>query len=284
MDHLRLYNIFSKRYLKSWVLGFFMKEKFSKIETYCMFIGYQRSGHSYLGALLDAHPNIIMAMEADALHLIKKGYNRNQLYYLLMDRSRYFTKYLNNIWTGYSYAIPDTFQGKYTIIKAIGDKKGSVSTEYFGMDEKLIDKLKQIVQCKIKILHVIRNPFDNISSMTIRHWKPDTDDAINLLMKKIDLYFKKVEINNTLKKGGKLEILDVYHEQFIEKPFENFKKILDFININATDEFIQKCIAKTYKTPHYSRFEINWPGNLKEYVQKKIDNYPFLKHYTFDRK
>jgi len=34
---------------------------FSEIETYCTFIGYSRSGHSIIAALLDAHPNIVMA-------------------------------------------------------------------------------------------------------------------------------------------------------------------------------------------------------------------------------
>ena len=33
-----------------------------------MFIGYQRSGHSYIGALLDAHPNTAVGMEVDALN------------------------------------------------------------------------------------------------------------------------------------------------------------------------------------------------------------------------
>ena len=284
MHKPRLDIIFLKRYLKSLIIGYIIKKKFREVTTYCMFIGYQRSGHSYIGAILDAHPNIVMAMEADALNLLQKGYNRNQLFYSLLNNSVYFTNRLKNIWTGYSYAVPDAYQGTYKHIKVIGDKKGGKSTLRLGNDGTLIDRLKDIVKCKIKILHVIRNPFDNITTMTRRQSKGDSAFDMDLLSTKIDLYFRKAEINNNLINSRKYEILEIYHEKFIENPFESFKRILNFIEVGATDEFIRKCTAITYKTPHYSRLEINWPKDLKEDVQKKINRYPFLKRYTFESK
>ena len=41
------------------------------VKTLCLFIGYQRSGHSLVGSLLDAHPRMAIAHELDALFYLK---------------------------------------------------------------------------------------------------------------------------------------------------------------------------------------------------------------------
>ena len=46
---------------------------FETIQLYCMFVGYPRSGHSLVGTLLDAHPDIVIAHELDALRHIRAG-------------------------------------------------------------------------------------------------------------------------------------------------------------------------------------------------------------------
>lgn len=50
------------------------EELFGDLETYCMFIGYPRSGHSLIGFLLDAHPSMIIAHELHVLKHINAGY------------------------------------------------------------------------------------------------------------------------------------------------------------------------------------------------------------------
>ena len=99
---------------------------FECIRTYIMFIGYPRSGHTLIGALLDAHPNMIVAHELNALQYIKRGFSKNQLFSLLLSNSKNNAK-AGRMCTGYSYAVPNQFQGKYTDLVVIGDKKGGGS-------------------------------------------------------------------------------------------------------------------------------------------------------------
>lgn len=40
----------------------------SKIHTFVLFVGYPRSGHSLIGSIMDAHPNVIIAHEVKQLH------------------------------------------------------------------------------------------------------------------------------------------------------------------------------------------------------------------------
>jgi hypothetical protein len=36
---------------------------FSNVRTFILFVGYPRSGHSLIGSIMDAHPNVIIAHE-----------------------------------------------------------------------------------------------------------------------------------------------------------------------------------------------------------------------------
>ena len=64
--------------------GWRYQDVFADVETYCMFIGYSRSGKTMIASLLDAHPNLIIADELDALQYIYAGFSRRQIYYLLI--------------------------------------------------------------------------------------------------------------------------------------------------------------------------------------------------------
>jgi hypothetical protein len=79
-------------YLSSYYKGRENWELFDKVYIYCMFIGYSRSGHSLVGSLLYAHPNAIIAHELDALKFAKVGFDKHQVYQLLLDNSRRFVR------------------------------------------------------------------------------------------------------------------------------------------------------------------------------------------------
>src|SRR5262245_36859172 len=77
-----------QRYVVSALGGLARRRTFAAVETFCLFVGYPRSGHSIIGSLLDAHPNAIIADELDALKYVQAGFNQNQLFYLLLRNSR----------------------------------------------------------------------------------------------------------------------------------------------------------------------------------------------------
>src|SRR4029079_16080765 len=52
------------------------RAEIESVERFCMFIGHARSGHSIVGAALDAHPNIVTAHEANALLWLRGGMSR----------------------------------------------------------------------------------------------------------------------------------------------------------------------------------------------------------------
>jgi len=45
-----------------------------------MFVGYPRSGHSVIGSLLNAHPDMVVAHELNALRYVQAGFSRLREY------------------------------------------------------------------------------------------------------------------------------------------------------------------------------------------------------------
>ena len=93
-------NIF--RYFKSLIVSLINRKEIKNIQAYCLFVGHARSGHTLIGALLNAHPDIVMAQEERTIEFIKSGYSIGQLFSIVKESSK---RFVNDgcIKTKYSY-------------------------------------------------------------------------------------------------------------------------------------------------------------------------------------
>lgn len=270
-----------RAYILSVIGGLIMTGYFKKVRSYCMFIGYPRSGHSIIGALIDAHPNAIIGMQTDVLKLVEAGFSKRQIYYLAYVKSKQFTKIHDNIWSGYSYKVPDSFQGKFTDLLVIGDKQGAKSSIRLGNNPSLIQTLQSKTGCPVKMLHVVRNPFDVISTMYLRNVSREINFDRQLLEHKIRLFLKKADINQRLIGQSELSIITIFHETFIENPRNELLRILRFLGLEVNKRYLDHCASIIYKEPHFSRSGFAWPEDLKRLLQDKLKDYSFLTHYEF---
>ena len=149
-------------------LGFLNRKLFEEVRTYCMFVGYPRSGHTLIGALLDAHPMMIVAHELDVLRYVSAGFNRLQIYYLLLRTSRVFAEEGRER-GGYFYNVPNQWQGKFRKLRVIGDKKGEGTIWKLLINPGLLQRLRSKVGIPVRCIHVVRNPYDNIARISLRN-------------------------------------------------------------------------------------------------------------------
>jgi phage terminase large subunit-like protein len=52
------------------------RNRFHDVGVFCIFIGYPRSGHSLVGSLLNAHPEVIISHELDVLRCAAIVYDK----------------------------------------------------------------------------------------------------------------------------------------------------------------------------------------------------------------
>lgn len=275
-----LYQDFNKKairlndYINYYLSELFPREDpFKTVEKYCMFVGYPRSGHSLVGSLLDAHPNIIVAHELNALRYFERGFSKRKIYYLLLRGSQRHAA-AGRRETKYSYEVPNQWQGKFKNIKVIGDKKGSGTNQVLRENPDILNILKDKIDVPIKFIHVTRNPYDNISTMISKRNRK--------MAATIDSYFLKCQTISKLKTEiAPEDFFEFKHESLIENPREILQQLCVFLDVEPDKDYLDDCASIVFKSPRKTRFNIDWPEESIELVQQQIDKVEFLQGYSY---
>ena len=269
----------NKIFLTSYYNSLFNNNHFKTIENYCIFIGYQRSGSSLIGALLDAHPNAVIAHELNVMQYFAANFNKNQIYYLLQQNSQEYAERGRN-WSGYSYQVPNQWQGKFAKIKVIGDKKAALSAIQLSKNPQLLQQIKNTVTIPIKIIHIMRNPYDNITTMFKKSDRKRTN-ALNF-RETIEYYFSLCDDIKQIKLVSSDPVFEIKQESVIDNPQKNLRELCNFLNLEADEAYLQDCASIVFKSPRKTRETIEWKPEDIELVAEKISFYDFLQGYSFE--
>jgi hypothetical protein len=253
-----------------------VREDARQLTCFCLFLGYPRSGHSLVGSLMDAHPDMIFAHEANALKAIRYGFRKTQLVHWLLHKSERFTDD-GRSYTGYSYDVPGQWQGRYRTLKVIGDKFGNFTVEALVRRPGLLRHAGERVGVPIRFVHVIRNPYDNIATIFKRE-KYDLPGAVSY-------YFGLVgAVQTFLERIDDTDVFTVYHEDLVRDPAATVRGWCEFFDVDADDAYVDACAGIVYDSPHRSRFDIDtWTDAIRAEIDSRIAAVPFLREagYTF---
>ena len=256
---------------------------FKELKGFVMFIGYPRSGHTLVGSLLDAHPNAVISHELYVLDYFKRGWNKNKIFSRIFHNSEAFTR-SGREWMGYQYRVPNQWQGRFKEIHVIGDKSGGRSSRAVDLEREgpWYEDVSGRLHIPLKLVHVIRNPMDNISTMVTRTNKRNEKAIGNDLLKlKIDHYFKLVAKNESIRKAWSDKTIDIYLEDFINDPKRHLEELGSFLEIRTDDEYLADCSSIVWEKPNKSRGNVEklWSAELVDEVRSRSLEVGFLRKY-----
>ncbi len=255
---------------------------FSEVQTFILFVGYPRSGHSLLGALLDAHPHAIVSHELDAIDKLKEGYPQEQLYQAIVDQAKAF-KAGGSKWMGYSYQIPGTEQAWSDQLTHIGDKRGGTTSRHLENDWSMLEKI-QSWGVSLKIIHLTRNPFDCIST-AIKKREAEQQRSFSSVdvRRKADHFFRKAKSVDVLIQSGQYEVYTMTHEKMIRDFHVEMTHLLQFLGLPPLPDYLASCEQAIFSGPNKSRTaSSHWSEENRAYVQEQMSAFPFFSHYSFD--
>ncbi|EDO31672.1 predicted protein [Nematostella vectensis] len=278
---------------------------YDRVQTLLMFIGYPRSGHTLVGSLIDAHPNAIIANELDIIGSWLEWNEDNRNKYFLFDqlyknsheqaikgyRSRFNEYVMQQL---FNYSVFRQWQGKFKDApKVIGDKHGPATTLWLTMriyGRPTFEQIKAKVNAKVKFIHVIRNPFDNISTMLIRTKKLRHDierskgkiNDTESLEFEILRYFNLAAGNEVLIEKWRENILEIHSKDLISKPRDTIRRVCNFLDLTCSKQYLDDCASIVYKKPSKTRFRVLWTDKQKQRTLQAIRRFAFLKGYTFE--
>ena len=145
------------------------------VKTFVFFLGHSRSGHSIVGSLIDSHPNMVVASEVDVFTRLSDGSLapiKSEIFNALWSNTREdLTNGLKAKSTdgkGYNLFVDGLYEGSYVDhIDVIGDKKGGITTKLLATEpDKWLHVYDILISLNvtIKIIFVVRNPYDNIGT------------------------------------------------------------------------------------------------------------------------
>ena len=147
----------------------------------------------------------------------------------------------------------------------------------------LLEKVQKVSKAKLKIIHVICNPYDNISTLVLHQVKRKNQDlTVKLFKEKSELYLRKVKTNDRLKIHLPEAVVDVRLEDVIANPKKELRRICNYLEISYTEEYIENSASIIWKKTNKSRH--NLPFRTDDYVQKisnSIKQYDFLSRYNY---
>ena len=284
-----------------------------QVKTFIFFMGHARSGHSIVGSILDAHPHVVLAHEAKLFQSLDIDLSRKKSHY--ESKSVIFNTLWNNSFDssnsglrtnegralkkGYSLSIDGLYQGTYIApIQVIGDKNGGKTTALFMRKpsnwDQVFLKLKSVLNIPIKVIHVIRNPYDNIATAviyqskglkitTVKQSNKSIEIDFDVMKHFIDKYFNFFEAIQQVKSKYHLNVLEVHGKDLIENPKSTILSMCSFLELQCSDNYIEICSNKLFKNESKTRYKLYWNRKSISAVQDNIMHFNSLKrYYSFD--
>ena len=253
------------------------KTFFDSLNYFCMFIGYPYSGHSLVGSIIDAHPNAAISHELHVGKLVKRGLTKEQIFtMILLNASKFAQK--GRTWNNYSYAIPGEWNGRVEKLLVIGDKKGGRSSRFFSRKEEIFHAVGDRFDLPVKFIHVMRNPYDMISTIIRKTQNPidiRNKIAINKCIERIE------QVDRIRKSTNEADWHDMYHEQILANPEVSVTSLFNFLGLDVPDGFIENCRKVIFATPHKSRYDVSWTQEDIDFVSRELKRFDHFSCYSY---
>jgi hypothetical protein len=244
------------------------------VACFCNFVGYPRSGHSLVSSILDAHPQAAFSHRLDAVKYIARGAGPRQVFHMIVRNAQRFAARGRRL-TAYAYAVPGQWQGRGTALRVVGDQEAHWATLRLRERPDLLERFAAVRPFTLRFLHVVRNPYDNITTWANRR-QVSLGPAIR------DYFALANGVAAVKRAYGEDRVLDLHHEEMIDRPADEIRRLCAFLSLDAPDEWVESCTGVVYARPNRTRDSRPWPDALVREVADRAAAHPFLARYTFE--
>lgn len=278
------YRDYYRQYLWSKVAAPFIRTRWKDVTTVVLFVGYPRTGASMVGALLDAHPDMAFAQDFNLISANEAGFSRDQIFALMLRNSRQFAETGAKgkghvLGSKYIYAVPGQWQGRYRKLTVVGDKQAPAATKHLTRDPGVAAKLARDLGSRVRMIHMIRNPFDCINGIYRLKGNRRGPGRHPDIRHTIHYFFRLVDAVHHIHREYHSDILDVRLEDLIAAPVESLRRICEFLGVSASEDYLRDCSSIVFPAPQ-SVADMKWTPEDIDLVLKKIADVPFLRGYT----
>jgi hypothetical protein len=244
-----------------------------QLNCYLLIIGNARSGSTLLGAVIDAHPQAVIANESASSGVLWKNLTREQvLARVLRNAGR--NAAADRPSQGYTYQIGRPPEAKKELLVA-GEKVWNPATLFLHGQHDLIPSPEERLGVPLVFLHCIRNPFDVIATMHTRSGASVAD--------RIRWYFMHCDAASAIRdRLPASRFQDCHHEDLLADPRGEIERVCRFLRLPIDEAHIAAVQDKLFSQPRRTRANIDWKDEDVEAINAGIARFEFLSRHASD--
>ena len=253
------------------------------VTSFVMFLGWARSGHSFIGQALHAHPNALIGNEGMLYDYFDHYPNRDAVYSYVRDLAVRFGR------RGYqktpkfgnpqNLKIEGGHQDEIDSPIVIGNSKASKTSILAGEHPDSMDKFMETLALPAKVVMVQRHPLDMIASNMKRKNEPDPTklwpdlEAVMLEPQRAVDYFDSRGVH----------VHSIIYEDFLDDVAGSMENLFEFVGLPPAPDVAQAVEKSAYRKPE--RPSENYPkmSLVAPTVERLIEESPLFEAYRSDR-
>lgn len=246
-----------------------------EVTTVCLFIGHVKSGGSLVGAMLDAHPEIVMGDEVDLARLMKADIDGEAML-VEFDRSARREALKGRVTArrlgGYSLQIGGWSQGASERPRVIGNSRPGPTTRYLSdTPGALRDVIDAFGGRRVVFLQVIRRPEDSIAAMVLRSGRDIVDAARD--------HARQCERLSVLRSQLGESVHAIRYESLLYDCPGTLGRVLGFLGVDPSATYLAACsdLVDDGLVPESAR--VSWTRPALDVVEQSVHRFDFLAPY-----
>lgn len=241
-----------------------------QLERFLLIIGNARSGSTILGAVLDAHPEVVVANETQESANFWRGLDGESIRHGILANAEE-QAVAGRISSGYKYQVGAAPSAKANI-RVLGDKIWNPATLLLHGDHGLIPSLEKRVGAPIVVISAVRDIFDTVTTMHRRSGAPITD--------RLRWFAAHCEAVAAI--GERLppnQFMHVHHEDLVLQPEDEIEKCCRLLGVYYEASHAVEVKKVLFKRPKRPRDHVLWsPCDIDE-ARAIIHHFPWLSRY-----
>lgn len=209
-----------------------------------------------------------MSRELNIVRFVRAGIPMPLIYGAILRKEERFGR------TGYDFSVLGQWQGRVRTLRVIGAKKGPRSIHRLQRDPLLLERARIELGPDLRVIHVVRNPFDNISTMSRRL-------AISLEAATEQYLTLCGELGQVRSKLGESELYTLRHESFVGDPARHLSDLCAWLGVGASDDYLLDAAKVVFDAPSRTRSEADWTPEVVSRVEGEIAQFDFLGGYSY---
>jgi hypothetical protein len=127
----------------------------------------------------------------------------------------------------------------------------------------------------LRLIHVVRNPFDNIAAISIRHGLS--------LEESVEFYFSHCVTTAGLDAlSDPSRSITIRHEAMISDPRADLSRLCAFLDLELYPGYLEDCCRVVFTSPTFTRRKVSWSPALVRDVETRARAFSFLDGYEFE--